>query len=151
MSTEFSHRLKKIRVHFDKSQIEFAEFLDIPVPSYRKYESGDREPTLNVIQKVFSKKELKPHCHWLITGEEFTVDAELSSVNAHFKHITGKEEYEQAFINETVKSMQMFGYLDWIEINTDKIDLDACGKLLLKDLEPIIEGHYGSYKKSKTG
>jgi hypothetical protein len=36
----------------------------------------------------------------------------------------------------------MFCHLDWFVPNTDKVDFDDCGKIILKDLRPVIESRY---------
>ncbi|MCF2833273.1 hypothetical protein L1273_17675, partial [Pseudoalteromonas sp. DL2-H6] len=92
---------------------------------------------------------LKEFSYWLITGEKLEPSKQEISKQP-LKMLTTEEEFEEAFISESIKSLQMFGYLDWISINTDKIDFDACGKLFLKDLKPVIESHY-SNKKKKAG
>ncbi|TMO53842.1 helix-turn-helix transcriptional regulator [Pseudoalteromonas phenolica] len=151
MSNTFSHRLKEVRLFMGMNQIEFAKFVDIPVPSYRKYETGDREPLLNVIQKLISKEELKPHAYWLITGEKQEEEKQLENPNkVAFKPLGTFESFEQAFVTETVKSIETFAYLDWINLNTDKIDLSACGKLLFKEVQPIIESYYSKTKKKEA-
>ena len=152
MSNDFSDRLKELRLFLGMNQKEFASFCDIPVPSYRKYESGDREPPLSVIQKFITLKEIKPHAYWLITGvKPEEEEKQLDNPNqVAFRPLGTFESFEQAFVTETVKSIETFAYLDWINLNTDKIDLSACGKLLFKEVQPIIESYYSKTKKKEA-
>jgi len=49
MATDFAHRLKELRVSKDLTQKEFSELLKISQSAISMYESGQREPTLEVL------------------------------------------------------------------------------------------------------
>ena len=45
----------------------------------------------------------------------------------------------------------MFCHLDWFRPNKDKaVDFDDCGKLLLKDLKPVIAAKYSNKTDIKS-
>lgn len=152
MSNDFSQRLKKLRVFLELSQKEFSEMVDIPTPSYRKYEIGEREPLFTAVQKIVMHPRCKDYGHWLITGETQPLAGNVAPVENSTKSMvaTDTANFEKSFIDEVTKTLQMFGYLDWITVNTDKIDFDACGKLLLKEVAPIIDSHYSTNSKNKA-
>ncbi|WP_297568477.1 helix-turn-helix domain-containing protein [uncultured Anaerovibrio sp.] len=54
MSTDFAHRLKELRLSKDLTQKEFSDLLKISQSAISMYESGQREPTLEVLD-IFAK------------------------------------------------------------------------------------------------
>ena len=54
MSTDFAHRLKELRLAKDLTQEEFSELSKISQNAISMYESGQREPTLEVLD-IFAK------------------------------------------------------------------------------------------------
>ncbi|MBQ3853885.1 MAG: helix-turn-helix transcriptional regulator [Anaerovibrio sp.] len=54
MDTDFAHRLKELRISKDLTQKEFSELLKISQSAISMYESGQREPTMEVLD-IFAK------------------------------------------------------------------------------------------------
>ncbi|WP_158087552.1 helix-turn-helix domain-containing protein [Anaerovibrio sp. JC8] len=54
MSTDFAHRLKELRLAKDLTQKEFSDLSKISQSAISMYESGQREPTLEVLD-IFAK------------------------------------------------------------------------------------------------
>ncbi|MCR5176788.1 MAG: helix-turn-helix domain-containing protein [Anaerovibrio sp.] len=52
MSADFANRLKELRLSKDLTQKEFSELLKISQSAVSMYESGQREPTLEVLDIV---------------------------------------------------------------------------------------------------
>ncbi|BBN82116.1 hypothetical protein PA25_21010 [Pseudoalteromonas sp. A25] len=147
MSNTFATRLKQLRISVDESQINFAEMLEIPVPSYRKYEKGEREPTLSVISKFFEHPKTKAFAHWLITGENHpnaTTNTPIS--DEFFTPTLSEEEFEKQFISKTKETLLFLCHLGWFK-STKTANFETSGKLLLRDLKPMLSG---SFKKAKS-
>ncbi|MCF6442532.1 helix-turn-helix transcriptional regulator [Pseudoalteromonas luteoviolacea] len=139
MSTSFATRLKQLRVSLEESQISFSEILDIPTASYRKYEKGEREPTLSVIEKFFSHPLTENHAHWLITGEQ-RPNATTSNQNVTHENITQSynKDFETQFIKTIKESLLFICHLGWFKTGKE-VNFESCGKILLRDLEPFLD------------
>ncbi|WP_105168705.1 helix-turn-helix transcriptional regulator [Pseudoalteromonas sp. T1lg23B] len=147
MSNTFATRLKQLRISVDESQVNFAEMLEIPVPSYRKYEKGEREPTLSVISKFFEHPSTKAFAQWLITGENYpnaTTDKPISTQN--YSPTLSEGEFEQQFVKTAKETLLFMCHLGWFK-STKTADFETCGQLLLRDLKPLL---VGSFRKNKS-
>ncbi|MBQ4835336.1 MULTISPECIES: helix-turn-helix domain-containing protein [Pseudoalteromonas] len=150
MSTSFATRLKQLRVSLEESQISFSEILDIPTASYRKYEKGEREPTLSVIEKFFTHPLTENHACWLITGEDqpnpttLTTEAPQRDSSQPFS-----KDFESKFIQTAKESLLFICHLGWFKRGKD-VNFDSCGKILLRDLEPFLDKH-ASIENKKVG
>lgn len=140
MSTNIGIKLKLIRESMGFSQAKFAEMLDIGLSGYKRYELGN-EPSGNTIKKIANHPKTKMYFMWLFTDE---TNPELGQIAPgdfiSEQGLLNEEEFEKQFIDTSIKSLMMFFHLDWFKVNPDKkIDINDCGKLLLKDLKPIID------------
>ena len=154
MSNEFSEKVKLIRKYSGLSQDKFTDATGIPLSSYKRYETGNT-PNAEALKSILNYKDYKKFTLWLMTDETDPsigqISPDMEDVKPQSQKLTSKQEFHDSFVSEIAESMKMFGYLGWIEVNTDKIDFEACGKLVLKEVEPIIENHFGSSLKSKVG
>lgn len=64
---ELRKKLKLIRTANGYTQPKFAEFIGIPVSTYKKYELGDSEVAISAFLKVAEK--FPSYALWLTTGE----------------------------------------------------------------------------------
>ncbi|MEQ3511975.1 helix-turn-helix transcriptional regulator [Pseudoalteromonas sp. BZB3] len=154
MSNDFSEKVKSIREYSRLSQQKFVDAVGIPLASYKRYETGATSPTASTLKAILEYKDYKKFTLWLMTGDTDPSSGQISpetATNTQPQSLISREEFHDKFVSEVAESMKMFGYLGWIEVNTDKIDFEACGKLVFKEVEPIIEGHFGSSLKSKVG
>ncbi|KZN65522.1 hypothetical protein N473_12480 [Pseudoalteromonas luteoviolacea CPMOR-1] len=147
MSTSFATRLKQLRVSLEESQISFSEILDIPTASYRKYEKGEREPTLSVIEKFFTHPLTQNHACWLITGEE-RPNADTSNTQMTPPDVTQSynKDFESKFIQTAKESLLFICHLGWFKRGKE-VNFESCGKILLRDLEPFLDKNAGSQQK----
>ncbi len=60
-------RLKEVRLILKKSKAAFAKMLDIPQPTYLRYEAGTQKLSSNLIKALILKCNL--NINWLYTGE----------------------------------------------------------------------------------
>ncbi|NOU49688.1 helix-turn-helix transcriptional regulator [Pseudoalteromonas sp. JBTF-M23] len=147
MSNTFATRLKQLRICVDESQINFAEMLEIPVPSYRKYEKGEREPTLSVISKFFEHPKTKVFAQWLITGENYPNATTNNPIGDNtYTPILSEEEFEKQFVSKAKETLMFLCHLGWFK-STKTTNFETSGKLLLRDLKPMLTG---SFKKAKS-
>ncbi|KZN50323.1 helix-turn-helix domain-containing protein [Pseudoalteromonas luteoviolacea] len=147
MSTSFATRLKQLRVSLEESQISFSEILDIPTASYRKYEKGEREPTLSVIEKFFSHPLTEGHAYWLITGEQRpngdTSNQGMTSANVTQSY---NKDFEDEFIKTAKESLLFICHLGWFKRGKE-VNFESCGKILLRDLEPFLNKQTNNQSK----
>ena len=62
----FRDRLKKVREHLGLTQAQMAEKLYMPIRTYSRYESGEREPQVGALAPLISAGV---NAGWLLTGE----------------------------------------------------------------------------------
>lgn len=55
MEPKFSHQLKAVRLSLGLTQQQFAEKIGLSVNSVRRYESGEREPSMRQISAIVDK------------------------------------------------------------------------------------------------
>ena len=60
-------RLKEIREMYKKSKAGFAKMLEIPQPTYLRYETGVQKLSTKLIKALIFKCNV--NIHWLFTGE----------------------------------------------------------------------------------
>lgn len=140
MSIATGLKLKLIRESLHLTQAKFCEMLDLGLSGYKKYELG-AEPGGNAIKKIANHPKTKMYFMWLFTDE---TNPELGQIAPgdfiSEQGLLNEEEFEKQFIDTSVQSLMMFFHLDWFKVNPDKkIDINDCGKLLLKDLKPVID------------
>ncbi|MBU6153098.1 MAG: helix-turn-helix domain-containing protein [Bdellovibrionales bacterium] len=66
--------LKRLRSTFRLSQVELAQESGVSLPTIQKIESGQGNPTLEVLEKIFSALGLRVH----LNSEEFNVSRAIS-------------------------------------------------------------------------
>jgi transcriptional regulator with XRE-family HTH domain len=148
MSNNFATRLKQLRISVDESQVSFADMLEIPVPSYRKYEKGEREPTLSVISKFFEHPKTKSSAHWLITGENqpnATTNNPIST--SQTVSLLSESEFEEKFTKTAKETLLFLCHLGWFK-STKKVNFDTSAQLLLRDLKPMLDGAFRKVKRA---
>ncbi|MBQ4836805.1 helix-turn-helix transcriptional regulator [Pseudoalteromonas luteoviolacea] len=147
MSNNFSSRLKTLRQHFGFSQANFAQLIEVPMGTYRRYED-DRDTPFSVVEKVINRPEFKPYGYWLTTGETQPSVGNIApgdEIDTHSE--LSEEEFEKEFIDKSVGMILMFCHMGWFHVNKEKnIDIDDCGKLLLKEVKPLIDSKVTSAK-----
>ncbi|WP_440056104.1 helix-turn-helix domain-containing protein [Pseudoalteromonas sp. T1lg65] len=154
MSSHVGDKLKLVRTSLGLTQAQFCDLLGIGIGGYKKYEIGLSEPGYPVIEKFANHESTKMYMLWLLTdntnpslgqispGDKLTVSAgELSD-----------DEFETQFVEIVSQAILMFCHLNWFTPNTQKpVDFDDCGKLILKDLKPLLSSKYsGKQETSKT-
>lgn len=45
---------------------------------------------------------------------------------------------EQEFVSKVTDALMMYHYFDWVKIDKDKMDFDAAGKYMLKQVGPLV-------------
>ena len=153
MSSHVGEKIKLIRSKLGLSQAKFCEMLDFGIGGLKKYEIGTSEPGYSVIEKLANHPETKMYIQWLLTGETNPAAGQYSPADQIVKSTSlSDEEFEEQFVDVAAKSLLMFCHLDWFRPNKDKgVDFDDCGKLLLKDLKPVIASRYTAPKVIRTG
>ncbi|OHU87657.1 MULTISPECIES: helix-turn-helix transcriptional regulator [Pseudoalteromonas] len=148
MSNTFATRLKQLRISVDESQVSFAEMLEIPVPSYRKYEKGEREPTLSVISKFFEHPSTKAFAQWLITGENHPNATTNNPTSMQtYTPFLSEDEFEQQFVKTAKETLLFMCHLGWFK-STKTADFETSGQLLLRDLKPLLAGSFRNNKSA---
>ncbi|MEZ7277199.1 helix-turn-helix domain-containing protein [Pseudoalteromonas sp. 68 DY56-GL68] len=140
MSNNIGQKIKIIRESLNLSQAKFCELLDIGLSGYKKYETGISEPGAGNLEKIANHPQTKMYFLWLFTGETNPALGQIAPGDAVPEGKLSEEQFEEQFIDTAVGSLMMFCHLDWFTPNKDKkVDFNDCGKLLLKDLRPIID------------
>lgn len=149
MSSHVGDKLKLVRNALGLSQAKFCELLDIGIGGYKKYEIGLSEPGYSVIEKFANHGQTKMFIQWLLT-DTTNPNAGQISPSDKMPLSVNSSSLEDQFVDAVSDSILMFGYFDWITINKDKIDLDACGKYVFQKVAPIIGATSSSPALDKT-
>lgn len=67
MSNDFVNRLISIRKAYGKSGYAFSRMLNIPQPSYLRYETGEQKPSAKLL--IGLNKFCNVNINWLLTGQ----------------------------------------------------------------------------------
>jgi transcriptional regulator with XRE-family HTH domain len=147
MSNTFGEKFKLIRNELNLSQDKFARLVDIPVSTYKKNEGGFSDVGSATLQKVANTEQCAQYALWLLT-DKTNIDAgqiapgdDLPELTAQ-KELLAQTDFDENFVKTVADSLLMFCHLDWFVPNTDKVDFDDCGKIILKDVRSLIESRY---------
>lgn len=141
------------------SQSKFCDYLGIGVGSLKKCEVGDSEPSFGVMEKIANHPEVGKYTIWLLTGNTIPEAGQVSpateapNIDKNKQQVTPRPPMsEQDFVDKVTDSLMMYHYFDWIKINKEKIDFEAAGKYMLKQVGPLV-GAKSSMEKmlDKTG
>ena len=140
-------KLKKIRNAVDLSQPKFAELVDIPVSSYRRYEQNQSEILGGNLEKILSHPACQKYALWFMTGKSDPRVGQITPGDAEAEdqiqqQLLAQEEFDKQFMTIVEDLMIMFCTLGWFEVKftkEDKIDFDTCSSLILKDIKPILQ------------
>jgi len=141
MSMSLGEKFKLIRGTTGLNQIKFSELVGIGISSYKKYESGNHDVGTQSLLAVTNHPQFKKYALWLVTGDTNPAAGQYApgDITPECNSLS-EEEFEEQFIDVAVGSLMMFCHLDWFKPNKDKkVDFNDCGKILLKDLRPVIE------------
>ncbi|WP_065978227.1 helix-turn-helix domain-containing protein [Pseudoalteromonas lipolytica] len=141
MSTSLGDKIKLIRGTTGLNQIQFSELVGIGISSFKKYESGNRDVGAQSLLAIANHPQFKKYALWLVTGDTNPAAGQYApgDITPECNSLS-EEEFEEQFIDVAVGSLMMFCHLDWFKPNKDKnVDFNDCGKILLKDLRPVIE------------
>lgn len=78
----FSERLKLLRSSMNKTQKEFADFVEIPQPTISSYENGKNNPTIDVVNEIADKCNVS--IDWLCGRNNISNLTDLSSLIKFF-------------------------------------------------------------------
>ncbi|PAJ71900.1 hypothetical protein CJF42_24240 [Pseudoalteromonas sp. NBT06-2] len=154
MSNEFYEKLKLVRTAIGLSQNKFSLLVDIPLASYKKYEVGDREISFTALTKITSHPKCSKYALWLITGSTNPASGQIapgdkSPEEVQEQQVLSDKEYESKFTETVIDSLLLFCHLDWFAPNKEKVNFDDCGKVIFKDLRPVIEQRFKSTALNK--
>lgn len=148
MSISFGDKFKLIRSELGMSQDKFAKFIDVSVSTYKKNEGGFNEVGTATLQKIASHPDCNKYALWLISDVTNPAAGQIAPGDELPEQAAEKEqlaqaEYEEKFVKTVGDSLLMFCHLDWFTPKSDSGKLfDDCGKIILKDLRPVIESRY---------
>jgi len=149
MSNSFGKKVQMIRKDLGLTQPKFAELVDISLGMIKKYESDINEIGSSPLQKIAKQPECLKYALWLLTDSTNIEAGQIAPGDKSPEESTEQEklnleEYEAKFVEAVGESLLMFCHLDWFTPNKDKVNFDDCGKLILKDLRPVIEQRFKS-------
>jgi transcriptional regulator with XRE-family HTH domain len=109
MDNNFLNRLKEVRKYFGLSGYSFAKKLNIPQPTYLRYETGEQKPSGRLIKALVL--ECGINAYWLYTGlGAMFYDAELNSGNR--QNDTSVEEKLSGFGRRLSQLQEQHNFLD---------------------------------------
>lgn len=145
MSNNFGEKLKLIRSSTGLSQQKFTDEIDISLASYKRYETGSNDIPAAVLVKILQHKDLSKFTLWLFTDKTAPEAGQIAPGDKELHEKLTDEQFETEFVKTSVDALMMFCHLDWFRPNLEKpVDFDDCGKLLLKDLKPVINARFSN-------
>lgn len=154
MSILFGEKFKLIRQSLGLSQDKFSKLVDIPLSSYKKYESGNTEVGSAALQKMTRHPDCHKYTLWLM-ADRINIEAgqispgDKSPEEVQEQQVLSDKEYESKFTETVIDSLLLFCHLDWFTPNKEKVNFDDCGKVIFKDLRPVIEQRFKSTALNK--
>ncbi|CAM4263417.1 helix-turn-helix domain-containing protein [Pseudoalteromonas maricaloris] len=150
MSMSIGEKFKMIRNKTGLNQQKFADLVGISISSYKKYESGHSEVGAPPLLAVANHPDLKKYTLWLMTGETNPEAGQVSpSDHIDKSESLTAEQFEEKFVEAVAQALLMFCHLDWFKPNVEKqVDFDDCGKLILKDVKPLLAARYADDQSS---
>ncbi|PCH95368.1 MAG: hypothetical protein COB83_09000 [Gammaproteobacteria bacterium] len=144
MSITFGEKLKLIRSSTGLSQQKFADFVGLGISSYKKNEGGFTEVGLSTVHKISSHPELKKYALWLISGGTNPAAGQIAPGDAEAEKQVEQQalvqkEFDQQVAKTIEDSILLFCHIGWFTPNPDKIDWNAVGPLILKDIKPLLK------------
>lgn len=144
---EIYEKLKLIRNTTGLSQPKFADLIDVPASSYKKYEQDQREMGANILIQLLSHPDCQKYALWFLTGNTNPDSGQIAPGDAEPETTVENQaltqvEFDQQFMKVVEDSMLMFCHLGWFEVKftkEDKIDFDTCSSLILKDIKPVLQ------------
>ena len=153
MSISFSEKIKVMRNSFGMSQDKFSKFTGISLSSIKRVETGG-DMSFASLQKLTTHEHCSKYTLWLVSDTTNAIAGQIAPGDELPEQAAEKEqlaqaEYEEKFVKTVGDSILMFCHLDWFTPKSDSGKLfDDCGKIILKDLRPVIESRYKETKNS---
>lgn len=137
--------MQLIRKSAGLTQAQVAEKSGLSLSVLKKYETDVNQIGGGALLKWFSINEFAKYSSWFLTdhvrSDEVQVMPNSSTSNSAVSdenETLSQEEFDQEFVKTVADSLLMFCHLGWFEPNTDKVDFDDCGKLVLKDVTSLL-------------
>ena len=142
-----SEKTKRIRLALEMSQPKFAEMVDIPLSTYKKYEQDQREMVGVNLEKILSHPECQKYVLWFMTGKTDPSVGQIAPGDAEAEKQVEQQalvqkEFDQQFMTTVEDAMIMFCNLGWFTphfTKGDKVNFDTCSSLILKDVKPLLK------------
>ncbi|MBD1582776.1 helix-turn-helix domain-containing protein [Pseudoalteromonas sp. S16_S37] len=138
MSSDISEKLRLIRKSTGLSQQKFSAEIDVPLASYKRYETGANEVGVSVVQKILGYKDFNKYTLWLLNDSTNPSYGQISPDSNSPTPVPSVANVEKVFIETVVKCLMNFGYFGWVTFNTEKMDFDVCGKYIFKEVAPLF-------------
>lgn len=142
-------KIKKLRKTKKMTQKELADIIGVKTITIRKYESDEREPKIEVLEKIASALDtniwelLDTQNNTNIHVDEndkptFFIDSHVEDVKSKFDDINSLYEAEIEFIsNPIIQKTFNYSYSDLSKYNYDKLLVDAIEAALYKTIKDI--------------
>ncbi|WP_299002358.1 helix-turn-helix transcriptional regulator [uncultured Shewanella sp.] len=152
MSTSLGDKVKKIRKNDGLTQLKFCEKVDMKLGTLKGYELNQSEVSSLSLIKIGSHPDYKKYALWLISDSTDPENGQIAPGDLEPEQTKKaaqlkQEEYEAQAAKVITDALMMFCYLDWFTAHTDKMEFDDCAKLLLKDLQPVINQRFDTDQK----
>ncbi|MEC4090123.1 hypothetical protein [Pseudoalteromonas rubra] len=110
--------------------IDYTYFMDV--------RRGSRNPSVDKLEQIVATLQLLPGF-----GD---IELWMFFVPGYFEQQSVKQSgtnppaalTEQEFVGKVADALMMYHYFDWVKIDNDKMDFDAAGKYMLKQVGPLV-------------
>ncbi|MDK2595233.1 helix-turn-helix domain-containing protein [Pseudoalteromonas obscura] len=145
-STYDPKKLKQIRQKLGWTQSQLAEKIGVSLASIKSYETNANDIKFEIVRRLLQVEEVRPYALWFVTGSAYSFDQADPTTTEEEQQTNSAQmttdEIEQSFVDGVTEALLMFTYFGWIKIDKDKIDFDACGKYVLKQVSPTVKATF---------
>ena len=130
----FQERLIKVRKTFNESGYAFAKNLNIPQPTYLRYETGEQKPSGKLIEALVSGCNV--NALWLFTGQgqmfikpdentgERQNDTTVKERVSHFGERLGDLQDQHEYLDKDMAKLLKISEEDYIDLKLGDIEPD---------------------------
>lgn len=136
MKEHFNIRLIEVRNAYQVSGYAFAKKLNIPQPSYLRYENGERKPSADLIEKLILVCNVNPL--WLFTGQG-NMFIKLDENSAERQNDTTVDEKSLLFGQRLYLIQEKYNFLDREMAKLLQISEKDYIKLVMGKIKPDLD------------
>ncbi|MBY0757450.1 helix-turn-helix domain-containing protein [Clostridium sardiniense] len=138
---DIGNNLKKIRKDKKMTQAEFGKLVGLSVNTIQRYESGDREPSFKIAEKIANSLEV-PVTDLLGIEKIGTSDTYVND-EGRVAHVFSKKAFDETdFGTEEISNTKLISAYIGRKANEKNLKYISDWKQIINDIDKIIEANF---------